>query len=317
MQRFKNILLVVDGQSREHATRERAATLAKSNNARLTAISVIKGLPRDMQMLIRVMTPAELQELVIKERSRDLEQFIAPIQQQGIRVTSKVLLGTHFLEIIKEVLRNECDLVMMTTEEKPGVREMLFGTTSMHLMRKCPCPVWVMKPTQRRRYAGILAAVDVDPEGEEKTKLNSMIMELAISLAHLERSELHVVHAWEWDTFAESIITQRAGFSQNEINVLLKKTKKRHETWLYDLLGEFTFENLEHQVHLLKGGAGVVIPQLAIRKRVELIVMGTVSRTGVRGLLIGNTAEKVLHQVDCSVLAVKPDGFVTPVILDE
>ena len=45
--------------------------------------------------------------------------------------------------------------------------------------------------------------------------------------------------------------------------------------------------------------------------------MGTVSRTGVTGFLIGNTAEKVLRQVDCSVLVVKPDKFVTPVKLDE
>lgn len=36
-------------------------------------------------------------------------------------------------------------------------------------------------------------------------------------------------------------------------------------------------------------------------------------RTGVPGLFIGNTAESVLHQVDCSVLALKPPGFVSPV----
>jgi universal stress protein E len=44
--------------------------------------------------------------------------------------------------------------------------------------------------------------------------------------------------------------------------------------------------------------------------------MGTVSRAGIAGLLIGNTAEKVLPQVDCSMLTVKPEGFVTPVKLD-
>lgn len=44
--------------------------------------------------------------------------------------------------------------------------------------------------------------------------------------------------------------------------------------------------------------------------------MGTVCRTGAPGLLIGNTAEKILYEVDCSVLTVKPDGFVTPVRLN-
>ena len=60
-----------------------------------------------------------------------------------------------------------------------------------------------------------------------------------------------------------------------------------------------------------------MIPELAAKLEVGLIVMGTVSRTGVDGLLIGNTAEKILRQVDCSVLAVKPDGFITPVRLSE
>ena len=59
-----------------------------------------------------------------------------------------------------------------------------------------------------------------------------------------------------------------------------------------------------------------MIPALAAANEIELIVMGTVSRTGIAGLLIGNTAEKVLRQVDCSVLTVKPEGFITPVKLD-
>ena len=50
-------------------------------------------------------------------------------------------------------------------------------------------------------------------------------------------------------------------------------------------------------------------------KRFKNMVMGTVCRTGVAGFFIGNTAENVLHQVNCSVLAVKPQGFVSPVKL--
>ena len=63
--------------------------------------------------------------------------------------------------------------------------------------------------------------------------------------------------------------------------------------------------------------AGALIPELALAKAIDLIVMGTVSRAGIAGLLIGNTAEKVLQQVDCSMLTVKPEGFVTPVKLDQ
>ena len=56
-----------------------------------------------------------------------------------------------------------------------------------------------------------------------------------------------------------------------------------------------------------------MIPRLASSQQVDLIVMGTVCLTGLPGLFIGNTAENVLQQVDCSVLTVKPGGFVSPV----
>lgn len=59
-----------------------------------------------------------------------------------------------------------------------------------------------------------------------------------------------------------------------------------------------------------------MIPKLAQAKEVDLIVMGTVSRAGIAGLLIGNTAEKVLRRVDCSMLTVKPEGFISPVKLE-
>jgi nucleotide-binding universal stress UspA family protein len=59
-----------------------------------------------------------------------------------------------------------------------------------------------------------------------------------------------------------------------------------------------------------------VIPQFVVSKRVDLVVMGTLARAGVAGFLIGNTAERVLRKLPCSVLAVKPDGFVCPVSLD-
>jgi nucleotide-binding universal stress UspA family protein len=76
-------------------------------------------------------------------------------------------------------------------------------------------------------------------------------------------------------------------------------------------------EYLKPQRHLIKGWPRKEIPALAERLDVDLVVMGTVARTGVPGLLMGNTAETILNQIDCSVLAIKPPGFKTPVTLQE
>lgn len=55
---------------------------------------------------------------------------------------------------------------------------------------------------------------------------------------------------------------------------------------------------------------------LARRLRVDCIVVGTVARTGIAGFIMGNNAETILERIDCSLLAIKPPGFVTPVTLE-
>jgi hypothetical protein len=66
----------------------------------------------------------------------------------------------------------------------------------------------------------------------------------------------------------------------------------------------------------LKGDPGTVITKLADEQQIDLLVMGTVARTGVSGMFMGNTADSILRQVTCSVLAVKPAGFKSPVTLE-
>jgi nucleotide-binding universal stress UspA family protein len=258
-----------------------------------------------------------IREHVIEEESQLLEKWVDLVRQSGVPVGGKVLCGTPFLEIIREVLRNEHDLVMTTAERRGGVKERLFGSTTMHLMRKCPCPVWVIRPTQPERYTRILAAVDPAPSNEEQhaININIKIMDLATSLARRDQCELVVVHTWTFP--AENSLRSGYLVASNELDSFVSDARDLHRRKLAELLQPYPLQELKAQVYMLKGEPGHWIPELASKLGVGLIVMGTVSRSGVAGLLIGNTAERILRQVDCSVLTVKPDGFVTPVRLDE
>jgi nucleotide-binding universal stress UspA family protein len=76
-------------------------------------------------------------------------------------------------------------------------------------------------------------------------------------------------------------------------------------------------ESLKPKTHLLRGDSRKKIPSLAHKLGVDLVVMGTIGRAGIPGLLMGNTAEAILDQAECSVLAIKPPGFITPVVRDD
>jgi len=313
MEQFKNILLVAHGENPGTVALKRAVTLAKRNNARLTVVGVVEELPRVMRSLIIALEPADLWEMVVEKRRKRLARVIEPLQKGGLGVTSNILRGSASLEIIREVLRGKHDLVMMTAEANVTLKETLFGGTSMHLMRQCPCPVWVMKPTSRARYARVLAAVDPNASDEEHNTLNIRIMELATSLARVEESQLHIVHAWS--PISASTLRYTLRLPQQEVRKIVRETEEAHRKGFSDLVQRISLEGVKVQLHLTRGVPGEVIPLLAKKERIEVIVMGTVCRTGIAGWLIGNTAETVLRSVNCSVLTVKPVGFVTPVQL--
>jgi universal stress protein E len=253
-----------------------------------------------------------LQTMAIQDLRRRLEAFVAPFREKGQPLGLEVFYGKPFVEIIRAVQRSQHDLVMLTAEAPGGLRPMLFGNTSLHLMRKCPCPVWVIKPSPETRFARILAAVDPDPLDVVRDGVNTKVMELATSLAELEGGELHVVHVWE--VCDQSVLRSwQARVPETQAADWMAQTRNAHQERFDQLLGRFDLEKLKPRMHLVQGEAGDMIPQVVDQERMDLIVMGTVARTGIEGYFIGNTAETVLQRVACSVLTVKPDGFVSPV----
>jgi len=329
MQRFKNILCVIEHGEASKPALDRAVALAENNQASLTVVDVIPRVPAGIGMPDGGPISDELQAAMVREHEARMEPLIEPYRQR-LDIQHKVLLGTAFLEVIREVLRNQHDLVIKCPES-PSWPDRFFSGDDMHLLRKCPCPVWFVKPQVPKTYQRILAAVDVDDgyppkELETRHRLNVQILEMAASLAVSESAELHVVHAWESMREMVSAFMMTSDFSEKEIAANSEQELRQQQRLLDEFIRNLKINShaardaldyLRPLTHLLKGAARKEIPALVKRLQVDCIVMGTVARTGIRGFFMGNTAETILEQIDCSVLAIKPQEFVTPVTLDE
>ena len=313
MKRFKNILLAYDGKTEMSAALTRALDLARTNEAVLTVLEVVEEFPGQLKKWMTTKDTRDLKEGIIREASDRLGTLLRPAVTKGIRVNKKVLVGKPFLEIIRSVLRHGHDLVIITPRSRGGLGPAFLGSTTRRLMRKCPVPVWAVKQTKKRRYRRIMAAVDPSPFHSDQIELSKKIMELAASLAESERAELHVVHCWSVPF--ENALRNRSGLPPNEVDRILRETRATHKSGLDTILQGLSLDEIPHRIHLRKGDPVRLITDVATKKRMELVVMGTVSRKGLPGVLIGNTAEKVLDQLGCSVLTVKPDGFISPVTL--
>jgi len=302
---------------------ERAVTLAENNQANLTVIAVAKRVAAGIGTPEGGSISADLQAALVSAHEQNLESLIEPYRQR-INVQAGVLIGTPFLEIIREVMRNGRDLVIKIAETWDW-QERLFGSDDMHLLRKCPCPVWLIKPEALKTYRRILVAVDVDDaypprEMELRRALNLQLLEMASSLALSEFAELHIVHAWH--AIGESIMhSVFMKMPEDEIIAYVEQDRLHHaanlDIFIHEVAGHDALDYLKPRTHLVKGWARKEIPVLAKQIEADLVVMGTVARTGVPGFIVGNTAETILNQIDCSVLAIKPPDFVTPVTQED
>ena len=324
MQRFKNILYVVVPGSVSGVALDHAVALANNNQASLTIVEVIGSIESNIKLSGRLLSTETLRKKTVARHQQILQSLTDSLAlEQRIEVRTKVLIGTSFLEIIRQVLCGKHDLVIKTAENG-RLLDRVFGSDDMHLLRKCPCPVWLIKPKSPQKYQRILAAVDVGYQSEElntKHLLNLQLIEMASALASSEFAELHIVNAWE--AIAEGVLRSASiGIQADDISIYTAEVRQQHQQNLHILMDEI-IRNQEYktlnvpstQLHLLKGSPDEEIPRLSRKIEADLVIMGTVARTGIAGFFIGNTAETIINQLDCSVLAVKPRGFQTPVTL--
>ncbi len=310
MKRFSNILVGVDLSSGDHficdqlsppteEAIERALWLAKLNSARLLFLYSLDVSAQTERLIQENQGP---EPTVVDQAGEVLEALVEKARQEGIAADCQVIIGESWVEIIRHVLRHKHDLVIVGTRHLGSVKSFLVGSTGIKLLRKCPCPVWVTQPQADRRIATILVAHDLTPVGD-------LAVELGCSMAQLYDAQLHVLHAAEYSEF-EDVFPSRISAE--------KAASYRHtaEQHIASQLGNVDLAQ-PAQVHLVTESPDVAILNHLERHCVELLVMGTVARVGIPGLITGNTAERLLPQIPCSILAVKPEGFESPVAVGE
>ena len=315
MRRFENILFVAElGVPAERALHH-AVKVARANGAKLSVISVVPSLPWEVKRLLRFLSEEELQQRREQAEYEHLTELRERLRHEGIEVRVRLRAGTPFAEIIREVLLQEHDLLIKAPKVTSAGKHTALGSLDLHLVRKCPCPVWIINPGPRRTFSRILAAVNPHPEEEERNQINKLIMDLATSLAHTENSELYIVTARSvYDEATLRLV--RAQLSEKQLKEGMHGITQARDDMLHRLSSHYELDHIATDLQVLPGRPGDAIPALATRKGVDLLIMGSVEQAGQPGVLIGQTAEDILREVHCSVLTVKPLGFVTPVTLD-
>lgn len=285
---------------------DKAIWLARHTGAKITFLSAL-DLSAHTQRLIQE-DPQNYSD-VDDTAMGLLSEFVKLAEQEQVVADARLAYGSSWYELICEVLRSGQDLVIVGTRDRSSVKRFLLGSTGMKLLRYCPCPVWVTKPTMDTDTTSILAATDLSPVGETA-------MRAAARIAKAENADLHIVHAVEYPLERPLRLSQAP---PDDIAQYRKGVRKAAEETLQKQLEcpDVTELRVPPEVHLSDDLPDSAISAAIEEYNIDLVVMGTVARGGLQQFLIGNTAERILPELSCSVLAVKPDDFDCPIKLED
>lgn len=245
--------------------------------------------------------------MLLQKQADEVKSFLDEIAD--FKYTLTFLHGKPVVEISQYAAANELDMLLIDAEKQGGLKRLFFGPLSLALIRKAPCAVWVVKD-EDETHKKILIPIDPDEE-VTAVDLNDKLLEIGASYAKLYGAKATVITVWH--LAGEGLLeSPRLGTSKAEIREMKQEIKFAHDENLKKVVNRKKAILKDIDIQTIEGDPGHSIVDFVSKHEIDMVIMGTVSRTGISGFVIGNTAETVVNQIQCSLMAIKPDGFVSP-----
>ncbi|HEX6994794.1 MAG TPA: universal stress protein [Gammaproteobacteria bacterium] len=307
----KRILSVIDPTTDEQPAMERAARLAKALGAKLELFICdydqylaggrlfdSKGLEKARQSLLR------------NHRAR-LEKRAEPLRAEGLDVEVDARWGRPLdLGIVRKVLDSQPMLVVKDTHFHPALRRSLLSNTDWNLIRSCPAPLLLVKPRAIAATPTVLAAVDPLHEHDKPAELDRAILSFAKELTQVLGGSLHVLHSFDIGPTLAAVSGTPVATMAVPIEEITATAREEHGKALSALVADFGVP--PSHVHLEQGVPHDVLVEQAAARNADFVVMGAVSRSGLKRIFIGSTAERALDRLPCDLIIIKPPGFQPP-----
>jgi universal stress protein E len=224
--------------------------------------------------------PADLHEQTrnaIVERYRAwLERLARPLLDAGVAVTREVAWNADWREsILRAVDRQGSDIVIKSTFRHTVANRVLFRTSDRILLRGCACPVLLVKSALPWSSGRVLGCIEPDPGDEAHARLNDAVVAYAKALGEGLGIGTHLAVAYG------------GADARPDAASLARSTGLARD-----------------RIHLRDADADDAIVAIAKELDVDIVVIGTIARTGAAALVVGNTAEKILDRLDTDVLSV-------------
>lgn len=303
----KKILVVVEPDNHPRDVVERAGWLAALTSSDLHLILCD---PDVTALSFGIFVSNEARDIAqhIRDAQNEMiEEIAQPARDRGITVTTNIMQERPIADAVLQLaLEMEPLYVIKGTEYHSVAERAIFVDTDWQLIRTCPFPLWLVKPREIKDKPVIVAAVDPVHSHDKPAELDQLIVERAKAISGPAGGEVHLFHSFESIVGIGREATKTFKPIRLAVDELSQEIETEHRKQL-DALAKANNIDAKH-VHQLPGSTRDLLPTFARTRNADIVVMGALARWGVRRMVIGSTAEKVMDHLPCDILVVRlPD----------
>ena len=283
---MKKILCATDFSLRSELAVDRAAALARQFGADLVLLHAVD----DDQ-------PRPMIDPRCAETRAALDARIASIRERAkIPVSSEIRIATAYEAIVAAARTMNADLIVMGAPRRRLLHNVIVGTTIERVLRTAGHPVLMVNAATLVDYESVLVALDA-------SEASARALRAANSLGLLAGTRVSVIHAFE--PLYKGMMGW-AGLREETVAEYSANWAQEAATELHRFLGSIGLSRAVGNVVLEEGPPFLAILKVVERLRPHLLVIGTRGHTGLKRLLLGSVAERVVGEIECDILAVPP-----------
>jgi universal stress protein E len=310
MPAIRRILVAVkDTSARTLPAVQKAAQIARAVNAQLELFHAISEPVYVDALAIAGQTVAQLQKKWREAHLKKLEKVAEKLRAEGTKVTTAVDWDfPAFESILRRATRSKADLIVAERHATRHLAPWVLRFNDWELLRRSRVPVLLVKSSQAYSRPVVLAAIDPGHSFAKPAKLDIAILAAGQQLAAALQGTLHAAHAF----VPATVDVEKLDLNLPNLSAYIEAEAAKHAKTALDK--ELAGSDIPpSRRHLIGRHAVDAIPELAKELQAQVVVMGAISRTGIKRMLIGNTAERILDALPCDVLVLKPANFASRV----
>ena len=263
-----------------------AARLAAARRAELVVVHAWQ-IPA-VSYPIETALPASLTQDIIDDAQRGLDAAVAEARAAGAaQVTGTLLSGIAWAEIVGQLEREPYDLCVIGTHGRTGLSRVLLGSVAEKVVRHSPCSVLVVRPdAELTSFEHVLVPTDFSTSSLHALELAPVLVAPTGTITLLHVLELPVSYAGEISAELGRDLGKKAAARLDDVSASLRAR---------------TTATIQTRTRIGAPGSQA-LAAVDDDSTIDLVIVGSHGRTGIKRVLLGSVAEKIVRHARCPVL---------------